>query len=121
MAAMGNDERVFGFSEANHDELLAGIGRPQQLPPSVPRGRQGGYIALTPSGGIPKRVGTTVSFATCPIYFLAGTGSTRTLTSTGISLPVGNMSSAEDVGGNQYIMCDMRGGELLCDWEDCQA
>lgn len=117
--AMGNDERVFGFSEANHDELMANIGRPQQPPNQVVKGRQGGYIAMTPSGGIPKRVGTTVSFASSAIYYFTGAGSTRTLSSTGISLPVGNMSASDDVAGSTYVLCEMYGGELVCNWEDC--
>ena len=118
---MPSDEHVYGFdfhdASALASQVPRGTGREITLH-HQPVLRQGGYLALTPSGGIPARVGTTVTMVDCPIYYLAGTGSTRTLTSTGVSLPVGNMSTTA-IAGSAYIMVAPFGGALLPPWEDC--
>ena len=85
-------------------------------------GRTGdrGYVVKTPSGGIAKRVGTTITFVECDVYSVVGDGGTRTLTAvTGSKVWVGNMSTKGDVAGSVYILPTFHGGALLANWEDC--
>jgi hypothetical protein len=116
----GQDEHIYGFSKPSADALLQSIGggkTPGRDRPSMENYRP---IVLTPSGGIPKRVGNTVTMVQCDCYYLAGTGSTRTLTATGgPKVWVGNMSTAADVGGDKYVLPTWHGGDLLANWEDC--
>jgi hypothetical protein len=59
------------------------------------------YVAETPSGGIPARVGTTVGIATCNIYRIDA--ATQKLTKVGTtSKRVCNLSTSE-IMGNIYI------------------
>jgi hypothetical protein len=97
---------------------LAGFNESQ--PQDGERRPSGGYIVMTPSGGIAKRVSNTVTFVECDVYFIAGDGATRTLTAnTGSKVWVGNMSTTADVVGSTYVLPTMHGGALLANWEDC--
>lgn len=119
--AAGKDDHVYGFSKDDAESLLQGIGGNGKPPIQTARGMDDYRpIVLTPSGGIPKRSGTTVTFVECDTYYLVGSGSTRTLTATGgPKVWVGNMSSKGDVAGDAYILPTWHGGDLLANWEDC--
>lgn len=114
-----DDNRVFGFNKQDAEALLQGIGGSGKSPIANGNALANGFIVLVPSGGIPKRVSTTVTFVDCAVWYIAGTGSTRTLTSAGFNVPVGNMSTTADVGANKYVLPTMHGGALLANWEDC--
>lgn len=115
----GEDKHVYGFNKQDAAELLQSLGGVGRSPNGLPSQLANGFIVQTPSGGIAKRVSNTVTFVSCAVFYLAGTGSTRTLTSAGFNVPVGNMSSTADVGGSKYILPTMHGGALLANWEDC--
>lgn len=114
------DESVYGFNKQDAEALLQGIGGGTQSPGRDQSAMQDPRpIVLIPSGGIAKRVGTTITFVDCDAYFIAGTGSTRTLTAAGYKVPVGNMSSTGDVAAGKYVLPTWHGGVLLANWEDC--
>lgn len=118
------DEHVYGFNKQDAEALIQGMGGSAKPPGgSQPGGSaglpQGGYIVVTPTGGIPKRVGNTVTMVDCDAYYLAGTGSTRTKTAAGFKVPVGNYSTTADIAAGQDILPTMHGGALLANWEDC--
>lgn len=113
------DNHVYGFSKPDAIQILQRLGTNGvgEMPVSS-NIAQGGYIAMTPSGGIAARSGTTVTVADCDVYYLAGSGSTRTLVSSGVKLAVANMSTTA-ITGSVYILCGLFGGELVAPWEDC--
>lgn len=116
------DKSVYGFTKVDAESLLQNMESGSKTPSQSNRPAMEEYrpIVLAPSGGIPKRVGNTVTMVQCDCYYLAGTGSTRTLTATGgPKVWVGNMSTAADVGGNKYVLPTWHGGDLLANWEDC--
>ena len=117
--AAGKDDHVYGFNKQDAEALLQGIGGSGKSP--IQNGSQiaNGFIIKTPSGGIPKKVGATVTFVECDCYYLAGTGSTRTVTAAGFKVPVGNFSSTDDIAANKEILPTMHGGALLANYEDC--
>ena len=117
--AAGKDEHVYGFNRQDAESLIQGIGGSGKSPSEQGLAIAGGYIIRTPSGGIPKRVGNTVTMVDCDCYYLAGTGSTRTVTAAGFKVPVGNYSTTADIAGNIDILPTMHGGALLANWEDC--
>jgi hypothetical protein len=114
----GKDEHVWGFDYHDAVSLKQSLSLGAKMTAPDGRGQQGGYIAKTPSGGIAARSGDTVTMVDCDIYYLSGTGSTRTVTPTGITLPVGNMSTTA-IAGSVYIMVAPFGGALMAPWEDC--
>ncbi len=118
---MAKDDRVYGFSKPDAESLLQGLDGGSKHPGQSPRPSMDDYrpIIRTPAGGIPKRVGNTVTMVECDCYYLAGTGSTRTVTATGSKVWVGNYSTTEDIAGNRDILPTWHGGALLANWEDC--
>lgn len=102
------------FNDSDAEALLQMIGGEGFTLTEGNRGKSPSYLLMTPGGGIAARSGTTVSFADCTVYSVIGT----TLTSAGITLPVGNMSTTA-VAGSTYILAVFAGGALLCNWEDC--
>lgn len=73
-------------------------------------------IALTSSGGISARSGTTAGYASCTVCYLAS----GVLTTTGSSVTVYNWSQTA-VGGSKYITIKQIGltGDWVVDAEDC--
>lgn len=119
--AAGEDNHVYGFNKQDAEALVQGIGGSAKSPQLSLNQIANGFIIKAPSGGIPKRVGNTVTMVDCDGYYLAGTGSTRTLTATGFKVPVGNMSTSDDVVAGNYVLPTMHGGVLIANWEDCEG
>lgn len=71
-------------------------------------------LAMTPSGGIAARSGTTVSSATCNYYRMQN----GTLSSASGTITVYNLSTTA-VGGSKYIIAARCGGGFFAVWEDC--
>jgi hypothetical protein len=118
----GQDEHVYGFNRQDAESALQGLGAGKPPANASPKSMSdGSYIVLIPSGGIAKRVTTTVTFVECDAYYLAGTGSTRTLTACGFKVWVGNMSTSADVEAGNYVLPTWHGGALLANWEDCES
>lgn len=117
--AAGKDDHVYGFNRQDAEALLQGIGGSGKSPQMALNQLANGFIIKTPSGGIPKKVGSTVTMVNCDVYYLAGTGSTRTLTAAGFQVPVGNFSSTDDIAANKEVLPTMHGGALLANYEDC--
>jgi hypothetical protein len=117
--AAGEDKHVYGFNKQDAQALIQGIGGNGKSPQLALNQLANGFICKTPSGGIPKKVGSTVTFVDCDCYYLAGTGSTRTVTAAGFKVPVGNYSTTSDIAADRDILPTMHGGALLANWEDC--
>lgn len=114
------DEHVYGFNKQDAESILQGLGGGRSPDGDRPSMEPYRPIVLVPAGGIPKRVGTAVTMVECDTYYLAGTGSTRTLTATGgPKVWVGNMSTTDDVAAGAYVLPTWHGGDLLANWEDC--
>lgn len=71
-------------------------------------------LAMTPSGGIAARSGTTVSSASCNFYKISGS---TVSTATG-TITVYNLSTTA-VAGSKYIIAARAGGVHIAVWEDC--
>lgn len=61
-------------------------------------------VALTPSGGIPARSGTTPGYASCDLYVVEENSSTIILGDLDESGSVANVSDS-DIGGDIYVLC----------------
>lgn len=73
-----------------------------------------GVLAQTPSGGIAARSGTTVTSASCTVYYIdAGT-----ITSYGESIDVYNIAGSA-IAGSTYITAKLVGTVWIADAEDC--
>lgn len=108
------DNHIYGFNKLDSLELLQKIGGNTGSGGSVAPQLFAGYIIKAPTGGIAGRSGTTVTFEDCDVYYIDGT----TLTSSGDTVPVGNMS-ATAVASEAWGMTFWAGGALLAVWEDC--
>ena len=73
-----------------------------------------GVICQTPVGGIAARSGTTVTSASCPVYYIDGS----TLTAFNESIDVYNLAGAA-VAGSTYITAKLVGTNWVADMEDC--
>ncbi len=64
--SMSQDKHVYGFNRQDSDDLLdlIGKGRPRERNNYY---ESSGFIVVTPSGGIPKRVGNTVTMVECDL------------------------------------------------------
>lgn len=78
------------------------------------------YIALTPAGGIPKRVGTAITVVNCAAW---GVNTTSNLIySLGFTVPTINMAANEDIPAATYIqVIPMAGGVYSAIWQECPA
>jgi len=79
--------------------------------------KQGGgaIIIMTPSGGIPARVGATVGKANCTVQAI---NSSDVLASTDVSVSVVNLA-ASPVAGSVYGQAKRAGGRWVIDYEEC--
>lgn len=111
---------TYGFNRNDASNLLRQLGqRDFELVPFEGEDQfPGVYVAVTPSGGIPARSGTTLGTATCTLQQVSYAG---TLSSTTRTVTVSNLSTTA-VGGSAYIICQrVVGGGLVAVWEDCDA
>lgn len=75
----------------------------------------GAIIIMTPSGGIPARVGTTVGRADCTVYRITDA---HALESTGTTVNVVNIAAAA-VAGEVYGQAKRAAGRWVIDYEEC--
>ena len=111
----GNDNHTYGFNRDDHDALISVIGMAETETP----GRRGSgpfaIIILTPSGGIPARVGSTVGKANCTVYRITDAD---VLESTGSTVSVVNIAEAP-VAGSVFGQAKRASGRWVIDYEEC--
>lgn len=108
------DEHVYGFNKPDAEAILNGLGDRPPGPPAPPGLGPGRWICKTPSGGIAARSGSSVTSANCDVYYI----SSGVLTSSGITVPVYNLSTTA-IAELVYIVPVFAGGALVAVWEDC--
>jgi hypothetical protein len=89
-------------------------GRWVVVSPSQP---QGGIIIMTPTAGIPARVGTSLGVASCEVYAISAGNE---LVPTGVSVSVLNMT-ATPVEGDAYGQAKRVSGRWVIDVEECEV
>lgn len=107
-------EERFTFNAQDADAMLQSLGQSLNNPKPSQGVRTPCIMALTPTGGIAARSGTTVSSANCTVYYNAA----GTLTSAGFTVPIYNLSTTA-VAQAVYVLAVHAGGTLFCNWEDC--
>lgn len=104
------------FNPIDAEALLQGIGNGST--PNFPQtGRQFGPFSLIAKNGgsaIAARSGSSISSQDCTIYYVAG----GVLSSSGVTVPVYNMSSTA-VAADAYIIAAKACGVWVAVWEDC--
>jgi hypothetical protein len=113
---MAIDQNTWGFSKSVAEALQASIVNGETETPEASHGSRHAIVILTPSGGIPARVGTTVGKANCTIYAI---NSSDVLASTGVSVSVVNLA-ATAVAGSVYGQAKRAGGRWVIDYEECE-
>jgi hypothetical protein len=110
------DNRTYGFSKADADDLIAGIGSgestfPERRPGSTQRGN---FLLLTTST-ITARSGTTLGSGTCDIYSRSG----ATISNTSVSITAYN-STLGTIASGRVVQAKLWQGVPLIDVEDCE-
>lgn len=113
----GNDENTYGFRKDDADALVASIGMGETETPGRRARNFHGIIVMTPSGGIPARVGITVGKADCTIYRITDAD---VLESTGTTISVVNIAQTAVLGG-VYGQAKRAAGRWVVDFEECEV
>lgn len=114
-------EAVVGFKLAEARQLKALIGVQQEDTVggmSLMGDRSTALSVAYTTSGATARSGTTLGTGTATLYYLAQSGTTRTLTTQTIDVTFYNMS-ATAVAATKYVMLLRLGDTWLCNWEDC--
>jgi hypothetical protein len=113
----GIDNHTYGFNRDDHDALISKIEMGEVETPYPQAGDRVGIIIMTPSGGIPARVGTTVGKADCEVYRITDGDE---LQPTGDIYSIVNMT-ATPVEGDAYGQAKRISGRWVIDVEECEV
>lgn len=113
---------TWGYKEKATAERLKSLLTPGMAQADLPKDAiaSRGLIFLTPSGGIPARVGTTCGKATCTLYYIDEDDDLVPFEneSSGVTLEVWNIAE-ESVAGDTFIQTKDCLGKPVADWEPC--